>query len=110
MDKAEKQQLKIRIQDELTGVNRQILDLEELTRPIAPDCAIGRVSRMEALNDKSVNEHLLAKSRLRKARLETSLAQVDSPGYGLCKKCRQPIPLGRLMMLPETDTCVDCAR
>jgi DnaK suppressor protein len=65
---------------------------------------------MEALNDKSVNEHLLAKTRIRKMKLEAALSAVENPDYGLCKICRQPIPVGRLLMLPEADTCVDCAR
>ena len=41
---------------------QSILNLEELTKPIAPENAIGRVSRMDAINNKSVNEAALIKA------------------------------------------------
>jgi len=109
MQTADKQQIRAKIQHELERIEQQIIELEALTQPIVPDCAIGRISRMEALNTKSVNEHLLTKSRAKKHKLEISLRAVKQDDYGLCKVCHQPIPVGRLLMLPEADTCVDCA-
>ena len=109
MEIEEKQQIRDRITSEIEGAREQILELEELTQPIAPDCAIGRISRMEAINNKSVNEHLLAKTKTRLMKLESSRAFINQEDYGNCRVCKNPIPLGRLMMLPETDRCVDCA-
>ncbi|MEA3288439.1 MAG: TraR/DksA C4-type zinc finger protein [Candidatus Marinimicrobia bacterium] len=109
MELAEKQQIKDRITAEIENAREQIVELEELTQPIAPDCAIGRISRMEMINNKSVNEHLLAKTKARLMKLESSRSFLDKEDYGICRVCKQPIPLGRLMMLPETDKCVDCA-
>ena len=109
MKQAERKQIKDRIISEIESARQQVLELQELTQPIAPDCAIGRLSRMEAINNKSVNEHLLGKTKARLAKLESSLAAVDHENYGLCKSCKRKIPLGRLMMLPEAEKCVDCA-
>ena len=109
MKASEKSQIKIRIQDEIADAKDLIKDLEVLTQPIAPDDAIGRISRMEAINNKSVNEHLLAKTKVRLNKLESSLSLIEKEDYGICSSCKDPIPLGRLMMLPESEKCVNCA-
>jgi len=109
MNHEEKQQVRERISSEIVSATAQVTELKEMTKPIAPDAAIGRISRMEAINNKSVNELLLSKTETRLQKLEASLAFIDKDDYGLCRVCKQPIPLGRLMMLPESDKCVDCA-
>lgn len=109
MKSEEKQQLRDRIDSEIMDAREQITELEKLTQPIAPDDAIGRISRMEAINTKSVNEHLLVKTKGRLVKLESALSFIEKEEYGNCRVCKQPIPLGRLMMLPESDMCVDCA-
>jgi len=109
MKASQKSLIKTRIQDEIKEARKLVSELEELTQPIAPDDAIGRISRMEALNNKSVNEHLLAKTQAKLQKLESSLKKVDQEDYGNCRSCNQPIPVGRLMMLPEAEKCVNCA-
>lgn len=80
-----------------------------LVKPVAPDNAIGRLSRMEAISSKSINEAALAKARDELASLERTLTKLDDPDFGLCRECEEPIPPARLMILPETDLCVQCA-
>ncbi len=36
--------------------------------------------------------------------------QLIVDGVVICKKCREPIPEGRLEMLPDADLCVECKR
>ena len=45
-----------KIEEEIKKVESQIIDYRELTKPISPENAIGRVSRMDAINNKSKNE------------------------------------------------------
>ena len=109
MNIEEKQQIRERINSEIMSATEQVIELKEMTQPIAPDAAIGRISRMDAINNKGVNELLLSKTEIKLQKLEASLAYIDKDDYGLCRVCKQPLPLGRLMMLPESDKCVDCA-
>jgi DnaK suppressor protein len=44
-----------------------------------------------------------------RSKLERALARIDHPDFGLCRECEEPIPSARLMILPETDLCVQCA-
>ena len=62
MNKVEKQDIKNRILEELKKTEEAILDYKESTKPISPENAIGRVSRMDAINNKSVVEAALRKA------------------------------------------------
>ena len=56
MTQEERQQLKDKLLKEKEKVQKRIQSLKDLTQPIAPENAIGRVSRMDAINNKSVND------------------------------------------------------
>ena len=61
------EEIKQKLLIEISLTEKSIKEYIELTKPIAPDCAIGRVSRMDAINNKSVLEASLrqAEGRLR---------------------------------------------
>ena len=50
------------IKEEIEKTLQSISSYKELTKPIAPENAIGRISRMDAINNKTVNEDALRKS------------------------------------------------
>jgi len=89
---------------------RRISQLTEDTAPVAPDCSIGRVSRMDAINNKGVSEAALANARDKIRDIEESLARIDTSDFGKCKSCNAQIPLKRLMAMPESLYCMKCAR
>ncbi len=109
MEKHLRQKLKAHIQAEIKAVADDITAFARLTQPISPDNAIGRLTRMEAINSKSINEAALVKAQNTLAKLERALARCEHPDFGRCSECDEPIPVARLMILPETDLCVQCA-
>ena len=109
MEKDRQRQLKVNIKEKLDGIKKDIASYELLTKPVSPDNAIGRLTRMEAINSKSINEAALRKAKYTRQKLERALAKIDDPDFGLCRECEEPIPTARLMILPETDLCVQCA-
>ena len=109
MENKEKAKLKANIEEKLIAIKEDIASYELLTKPVSPDNAIGRLTRMEAINSKSINESILRKARDTRSQLERALAKIDNPNFGLCRECDEPIPSARLMVLPETDLCVQCA-
>ncbi|TVQ96504.1 MAG: hypothetical protein EA403_16215, partial [Spirochaetaceae bacterium] len=54
--------LRSRIEEETRAVHDSIPYLTEESAPIEPSVALGRLTRMEAINDKSVNEEMLRKA------------------------------------------------
>lgn len=105
-----RQDFKQLILENIKGLQEEITELKELTKPIAPENAIGRVSRMDAINNKSINEAALRKSQEKLRKLEFALEKVDEDYFGLCGACGEEIPKGRLMLMPESAFCVNCAQ
>jgi DnaK suppressor protein len=102
-------EVRFQIEEKIIKLKDDILKLIDLTKPISPDCAIGRVSRMDAINNKSVNEAALRQRQIQLKALEYALNHVNDSDFGKCTKCGLEIPLGRIMLMPESKKCVSCA-
>ena len=110
MNKEDKQDIKKRILEELKKTEELILDYKESTKPISPENAIGRVSRMDAINNKSVVEAALRKAEEKFNKLKLVLDMVNDADFGLCMRCGNPIPIGRILLMPQSRNCVRCAQ
>ena len=110
MSDINKTEVKLKIETEIQKTEKQISEYKELTRPIEPENAIGRISRMDAINNKSVTEAALRNSKEKLWKLNIALSKIDDKDFGQCIKCNQPIPLGRILIMPEARTCVNCSR
>lgn len=109
MNPEQKKELLKTIQSEIDALKTKIKTFETLTRPVSPDNAIGRLTRMEAINSKSINEAALSKARNRLSRLRNALSMIDDPDFGFCSQCDEPIPYARLKIMPDSSLCVKCA-
>lgn len=109
MLKSNLKEIEALILQEIQKTAQQIKSLEVLTKPISPENAIGRVSRMDAINNKSVNEAALKKQKQKLKNLEIALSNLNEPYFGICAKCKNQIPLGRIMLMPQSRFCVQCA-
>ncbi len=108
MNEEQRNNLKSLITKEIDELKHSIERVKETVRPVAPDDAIGRLTRMEAINAKSVSEANLRSSQARLSKLEFALRNIDDPEFGICAGCEEPIPIGRLMVMPESRMCVKC--
>ncbi len=106
----EDEELKQRILSEISKTEKIIEGYKELTKPISPDDAIGRVSRMDAINNKSVTESSLRQAEEKLRGLNHVFSQLGTPEFGLCIRCKTPIPMGRILFRPESVYCVKCAK
>jgi len=109
LDNGKREKLKLHVRDKIEGLKEDIAAYKLRTLPVSPDNAIGRISRMEAINDKSIYDAALNKALQTLPKLERLLTMIDDPEFGLCRECEEPIPFGRLMIMPESDLCVHCA-
>lgn len=105
----DKQAIKNQLDKEIERLKKQIEDYKELTKPISPENAIGRVSRMDAINNKSVLENALRKAEQRYNGMLKVYDRIGDKDFGECAKCHAKIPLQRLMIMPESRFCVKCA-
>lgn len=109
MDSKERKILKKKIQELIEKYTQDVADTEKMTQPVSPENAIGRISRMDAINNKSVMEASLRNKITKLNKLKLALMNVDKDGFGMCSNCKRNIQSGRLMFMPESTKCVHCA-
>ncbi len=93
---------------QIAGIRENLAAHKESSKPVEPDNAIGRLTRMEAINAKHISEASLDNATARLARLENTLKRIDTEDYGICSMCEEDIPFKRLLLLPESTRCVPC--
>ncbi len=108
MTNQEKRDLKEIIRARILSTEQEILGLQELVKPIPLDASIGRISRMDAINNKTINESSLREKKQQLQKLNRALEHSESKAFGVCTKCGQDIPFGRLEFMPYVTRCVHC--
>lgn len=109
MEKKEKEAIRAEIEKRISETKRSIASLREQAKPVSPDRAIGRLTRMDAIQQKSMSEANLRTQEQVLINLEEALSKLDEPDFGRCVRCSQAIPLGRILIVPESKCCVKCA-
>lgn len=109
MEDNRKSELKTRLMGELEKAERELAAMKESTSAVAPDNAIGRLTRMDAIAWRGVNVGAANAKQERINSLLKALSRLDDPKFGICSECGEPIAPARLEYMPETSTCVNCA-
>lgn len=109
MTSSEKKELKKLIDEKILSIRDEIRELTELTKPVSLDASIGRLSRMDAINNKAINEKALRDKKQTLDKLERAVERHKENKIGTCLKCGGDIPFGRLRIMPYTTRCVKCA-
>jgi len=110
MNSDEKKQLSKILIQEIHDTEKLISKYRELCKPISPDDAIGRVSRMDAINNKSVTESALRESKNKLSQLKKIKSDIKNDDFGKCINCKSKINIRRLMIRPNSRLCINCAR
>ena len=98
------------LESELAHLKEEITATEGESKPaVTPDSAIGRISRVEAMQARHIGEASVRARKIRITRLEQTLMIVEDEEYGYCVECEEPIPMARLRLVPEATLCVACA-
>jgi len=104
-----KDELKSKIAELIVKYEHDIQETEKMVEPVKPENSLGRISRMDAINNKSVMEASLRNKVSKRNKLKFALTQIDNEGFGLCLNCKRQINPKRLMFMPESTKCVKCA-
>ena len=108
MNSNDREKLKNVILREIESKKHQIESLSKSIKPVAPDNSIGRLTRMEAIGSKEIRGASLNSAQTKLAKLEAVLNKIDNPDFGICIRCSCPIPEKRIILMPESITCVAC--
>jgi len=110
MTTEERKILKKKIIEKIAETKKKVAGMEDASQPISPENAIGRVSRMDAINNKGVSDAALRNAKRQLNNLQLALTKVESPNFGNCSNCKKTIQPARLMFMPQSALCVRCAR
>lgn len=105
----DKNKIKNIIEEKIKDLTLEIDELRQIAKPIEPENAIGRISRMDAINNKSINDRMLRNSLQKLKNLKTGLNRLDNIDFGVCIQCKREININRLLLIPETLKCVKCS-
>jgi len=100
--------LEVAARAELEVLQKQVEEGKE-EEPISPDVAIGRLSRLDAMQMHEVSKSSMRHRQKRIAEISEALERMDEGSYGVCADCGEWIAYNRLEARPELRFCAACA-
>ena len=103
-------ELKAELESQLRRLERSMQVTDEALRPVKLDqTAVGRLSRMDSLQNQSLTQNLREREKAKLALLIEAVARMEDGTYGVCTECETPILFERLYVFPEAPSCTACA-
>jgi len=78
------------------------------SKPVDLDQPIGRLSRMDAMQQQKMVQAQRQLAGLRRQQVVAALASFERDEYGECRGCGEPITYKRLKARPEATLCIEC--
>lgn len=93
----------------IAKAEKEMEGMKEATKPISPENSIGRVSRMDAINNRGVAQAAMSAVQRKLDNLRKAAFKIKDENFGKCTRCGNAIQEARLMYMPESTQCVRCA-
>ena len=90
------------------ALEAQLKISKEGAKPVGLDNPIGRLSRMDAIQQQQMTKANRASAERRLRQVTASLDAIARGEYGYCRSCEEPVGYRRLKARPETPFCLDC--
>lgn len=103
--------IKTVIEDRLAALAQASDDTVEARAVVTLDQqSVGRLSRMDALQQQAMAKATEARRATEIARLRAALRQLQQGEFGYCVDCGEEIGTERLLRAPTAPKCLSCAR
>jgi DnaK suppressor protein len=110
MNRQEKIKLKQLVETSFNKLSKHVSELQvrddKLSRKV--DQAFNDRQDTE-LNDREINEYALQTATKKLVALQRTLSKIEEENFGNGVRCGNPIPIARLMAVPEATKCLECA-
>ena len=98
----------------LAEKSKELEDLSKISKEARDTVAldqqsVGRLSRMDAMQQQAMAEAQERTRQLDLQRIEQALRRIRDEDYGYCIHCDEEIPDARLAIDPMAECCVNCA-
>lgn len=89
-------------------LQHQLDSTRQSSEAVDLDQPIGRLSRMDALQQQAMAKANRAGSAQRLQQVEVALQAIRQGRYGECRRCEEPVGYARLKARPESPLCLVC--
>ncbi len=90
------------------GLQATIERASGASKTVDLDEPIGRLSRMDAIQQQKMASAGRAANQQRLTQVRRALAAIGEGVYGFCVRCEEPIGVRRLTVQPEAPLCIRC--
>ena len=112
MDELTDEQL-VELREALLSLQRDLrmtmADEQGRSETVTLDQPIGRLSRMDAMQQQEMAKAERRRAELRLERVAVSLERIAEEEYGWCSDCEEPIGYRRLKARPDSFFCLSCS-
>lgn len=104
----QREELHDRLVEQEQALETVLLSARESSKPVDLEDPIGRLSRMDALQQQSMAKAHRGRLEVQLRLTKQALVLFERGEYGLCRFCEEPIGYKRLKAKPESPMCVPC--
>ena len=102
-------ELEVELKRQLARLEKSMKVTDEAMKTVELDqTAVGRLSRMDSLQNQSLSKGLREREVVRLSQIREAIARIEEGTYGRCTACEGPIPFERLFVFPEAPECAEC--
>ena len=102
-------ELRGELERQLTRLEKSMKVTDEALRTVELDqTAVGRLSRMDSLQNQSLSKGLRDREVVRLSQIRDALERIEKGTFGVCTVCDGAIPFERLFIFPEAPECAEC--
>jgi DnaK suppressor protein len=101
-------EMRERLQSRAAELGDTIARIDGAIAPVSPNNAIGRLTRLDAMQATSMRRAVARDHDLELQNVARALKAISAGEYGVCRRCKEDIARARLRAKPEAFLCVAC--
>ena len=103
------EELRAELDRQLRRLQKSMKITDEALKTVELDqTAVGRLSRMDSLQNQALSAGLREREAARLGLIVEALKRMEAGKYGICDTCGSDIPFERLFVFPEAPECATC--
>ncbi|MAL86840.1 MAG: hypothetical protein CMI23_10870 [Opitutae bacterium] len=100
---------KQKLESMLLEIDDYLSKTKDSAAAVEPDKGLGRLSRMEAMQDQQMVLELRRRKKRQLLEVKNAISRIEQNLFGKCVFCGKKISSERLNVFPEVQSCVNCA-
>ena len=109
LTEAQVSELRDELEGQLAKLEKSMIVTDEALKTVELDqSAVGRLSRMDSLQNQGIAKGLRERESIKLALIQEAMRRLDAGTYGACTVCGAEVAFERLLVFPESATCAPC--